>query len=177
MFSLKGKNVYLRALEPGDLDFLYDLENNTEIWEISGTTAPYSKHLLQLYLDNAHKDIYEAKQLRLCICNTSNEVVGLIDLFDFDPHNHRAGIGIVIMEEKDRNKGLGLEALQLLENYAFGGLHLKQLYANVLADNERSIHLFKKMGFREVGEKKEWVLQNNEYKSEILFQKINKQCI
>ncbi|MFT4832318.1 MAG: diamine N-acetyltransferase [Psychroserpens sp.] len=174
MLNLKGKKSYLRALEPEDLDFLYELENNTELWEISGTTVPYSKHLLQLYLDNAHKDIYEAKQLRLCICNSFDKAVGLIDLFDFDPHNHRAGIGIVILEEKDRNKGLGLEALQLLENYAFNGLHLRQLYANVLADNEGSINLFKKMGYREVGEKKDWVLHNNEYKGEILFQKINK---
>ena len=131
MLNLKGKNGYLRALEPDDLNFLYEVENNTGIWEISGTTAPYSKHLLQLYLENAHKDIYEAKQLRLCICNSSDKAVGLIDLFDFDPHNHRAGIGIVILEEKDRNKGLGLEALQLLENYAINGLHIRQLYANV----------------------------------------------
>ncbi|MEB8329373.1 GNAT family protein [Flavobacteriaceae bacterium KMM 6897] len=174
MLSLKGENCYLRALESEDLDFLYELENNTELWEISGTTVPYSRHLLQLYLDNAHKDIYEAKQLRLCICNTSDKAVGLIDLFDFDPHNHRAGIGIVILEEKDRNKGLGMEALQLLEDYAFNGLHLRQLYANVLTDNEGSIHLFKKMGFREVGVKQDWVLHNNEYKGEILFQKINK---
>ena len=174
MLSLKGENCYLRALESEDLDFLYELENNTELWEISGTTVPYSRHLLQLYLDNAHKDIYEAKQLRLCICNTSDKAVGLIDLFDFDPHNHRAGIGIVILEEKDRNKGLGMEALQLLEDYAFNGLHLRQLYANVLTDNEGSIHLFKKMGFSEVGVKQDWVLHNNEYKGEILFQKINK---
>ena len=69
MLNLKGENIYLRALEPQDLDFLYHLENNPEIWEISGTTAPYSKHVLQLYLENAHKDIYEVKQLRLCICN------------------------------------------------------------------------------------------------------------
>lgn len=174
MLNLKGKTGYLRALEPDDLDFLYQLENNTGIWEISGTTAPYSKHLLQLYLDNSHKDIYEAKQLRLCICDSSDKAVGLIDLFDFDPRNHRAGIGIVILEEKNRNKGIGLEALQLLENYAFNGLHLRQLYANVLSDNEPSVHLFKKLGYIMVGEKKDWVLQNNEYKGEILFQKINK---
>ncbi|MET6990331.1 GNAT family N-acetyltransferase [Sediminicola arcticus] len=174
MLSLKGIHGYLRALEPEDLNFLYELENNTQIWEISGTTTPYSKHILQLYLDNAHKDIYEAKQLRLCICNSDDNVVGLIDLFDFDPHHHRAGIGIVILEEKDRNKGLGLEALQLLENYAFDGLHLRQLYANVLEDNEASIHLFKKLDYRIVGEKKDWIFQNKKYKDEILFQKINK---
>jgi hypothetical protein len=38
---------------------------------------------------------YEAKQLRLAICQDEDfPVVGLIDLFDFDPKNNRAGIGL-----------------------------------------------------------------------------------
>lgn len=84
MLNLKGKHIFLRALEATDLDFLYNLENDTDVWEISGTTTPYSKHVLQLYLDSAHRDIYDVKQLRLCICDDSG-VMGLIDLFDFDP--------------------------------------------------------------------------------------------
>ncbi|HCO86084.1 MAG TPA: GNAT family N-acetyltransferase, partial [Arenibacter sp.] len=119
MLSLKGEQIYLRALEPKDLDFLYDLENNPEIWEISGTTAPYSKHVLQLYLENAHKDIYEVKQLRLCICNLEGTVMGLIDLFDFDPKNLRVGMGIIVSRKGDRNKGVGAEAIEILTNYAF----------------------------------------------------------
>lgn len=96
MVNLQGKHIYLRALEPGDLDFLYELENNTDIWEISGTTVPYSKHVLKQYLDNAHRDIFDVKQLRLCICK-ADQVLGLIDLFDFDPHNKRAGVGLIIL--------------------------------------------------------------------------------
>ena len=57
MVKLIGKQIYLRALEQEDLDFLYELENNTDVWEVSGTIAPYSKSVLQLYLDNAHRDM------------------------------------------------------------------------------------------------------------------------
>ncbi|MUH36436.1 N-acetyltransferase [Zobellia amurskyensis] len=173
MLNLKGEHIYLRALEPSDLDFLYDLENSTEIWEISGTTAPYSKHVLKLYLENAHRDIYDVKQLRLCICDQENFPVGLIDLFDFDPKNFRAGIGIVILKNENRNKGVGAEAIQLVCNYAFKTLNLRQLYANVMEGNNPSLHLFKKMGFEEVGLKKDWIFSEGKYKNEILFQKIN----
>ncbi|WP_276167145.1 GNAT family N-acetyltransferase [Zobellia alginiliquefaciens] len=173
MLNLKGKHIYLRALEPNDLDFLYELENRTEIWEISGTTAPYSKHVLNLYLENAHRDIYDVKQLRLCICNTEGSTVGLIDLFDFDPKNLRAGIGIVILNTENRNKGVGAEAISLVSDYAFKVLNLHQLYANVMEGNDPSIHLFKKMGFKEVGIKKDWIFTEGKYKNEILFQKIN----
>lgn len=173
MLNLKGKQIYLRALEPSDLDFLYELENDTSIWEISGTLVPYSKKVLRLYLDNTHRDIYDVKQLRLCICNTEDECIGLIDLFDFDPKNKRAGIGIVITKPKNRNKGMGAEALTLLCNYAFTILDLHQLYANILSSNTASIHLFKKLGFESIGVKREWIRTNDGFKDEIMLQKIN----
>ncbi|PCJ96921.1 MAG: GNAT family N-acetyltransferase [Flavobacteriaceae bacterium] len=173
MLKLQGEHIYLRAIEPKDLDFLYELENNPSVWEISGTITPYSKHVLKSYLDNAHRDVYEVKQLRLCICDDGG-TMGLIDLFDFDPKNSRAGIGVVIIDKKNRNKGVGAEVISLVCNYAFESLNLRQLYANVIEDNAGSLHLFKKLGFIEVGVKKDWIYSEGKYKNEILLQKINK---
>ncbi|QXP53472.1 GNAT family N-acetyltransferase [Cellulophaga sp. HaHa_2_95] len=172
MYSLKGEKVYLRALEPSDLDFLYYLENSTEVWEVSGTTAPYSKQVLEMYLDNVHRDIYEVKQLRLCICALDDTVVGLIDLFDFDPKNRKAGIGVIIASKDQRNNGFGAEALELLCGYSRVTLELHQVYCNILEDNHPSIHLFEKLGFKKIGIKKDWILSEGIYKNEILYQKI-----
>jgi len=173
MLNLQGTSIVLRALEPEDLDFLYALENETEIWEISGTRTPYSRHVLKTYLDNAFKDIYEAKQLRLGICDREGRLLGLVDLFDFDPGHRRAGVGIVIRSDDDRNQGIGTEALEVLEEYAFNLLNLRQIYANVSEDNEASLHLFKKLGYEEAGIKKDWLRTGEGYKSEVLLQKIN----
>lgn len=173
MLTFKGELVYLRPLETDDIDFLYELENNPEIWEISGTLTPYSRNVLKRYLENAHRDIFEVKQLRLCICNKENETIGLIDLFDFDPKNKRAGVGIIIKEDNDRNKGAGTEALELLMKYAFSILDLRQLYANVGEENVASIHLFSKLGFQMAGIKKDWIRTGNTFKNELLYQKIN----
>ncbi len=169
---LQGKDIFLRALEKSDLEFLYDLENDPNIWEISGTTTPYSKGVLKAYLKNAHQDIYEAKQLRLVISSKKGKILGLIDLYDFDPKNRRAGLGIIVADEQNRNKGSGAQAIQVLCDYAFSTLGLHQIYANILVENNRSIHLFEKMGFKRVGIKKDWVFSNNEYKDELLFQKM-----
>lgn len=173
MLILQGEHIYLRALEPDDLEFLYELENNTSIWEISGTKTPYARHVLRTYLDNAFKDIYEVKQLRLGICDKENQLLGLIDLFDFDPGHMRAGVGIVILESNDRNQGIGTEALTLLLNYAFSTLNLRQVYANVGKDNELSLHLFAKLGFEEIGIKKDWIRSASGFKDEVMLQKIN----
>ena len=130
MITLKGTNIYLRALEPEDLEFVYAIENNESVWEVSNTQTPYSRFLINQYLENAHQDIYEAKQLRLAIClNDSQEAIGLIDLFDFDPKNSRAGVGLVIADLSSRNKGIGSEALELVINYSFQQLQLHQRQA------------------------------------------------
>lgn len=172
MLSLKGQHISLRALEPSDLEFLYELENNPGVWEISGTTTPYSRHTLQKYLENAHRDIYEVKQLRLTIEGSPSRPLGFIDLFDFDPRHRRAGLGIVILHEGDRNKGMGSEAIKLVSDYAFTALNLHQIYAHVLEDNAASIRLFQKLGFEATGMRKDWILSGNSFKNEILFQKI-----
>ncbi len=174
MITLKGKNIYLRALEPNDLEFVYAMENDQSIWEVSNTQTPYSRFLVKQYLENAHQDIYEAKQLRLAICQDEDfPALGLIDLFDFDPQNRRAGIGIVIQYINDRNKNIGSEALHLMIQYAFHNLNLHQLYANIATDNLASLALFTKFGFQEIGVKKDWTLVNGTFKDEALFQLLN----
>ena len=172
MKTLKGEHVILRALEPEDLDFLYQIENNESFWEISHTQTPFSKYILRQYLENAHLDIYESKQLRLLIVEISTKKeVGMIDLFDFNPQHKRAGIGILIHPDFE-NKGFASEALSLLINYSFSHLQLHQLYANITSDNSRSLALFKKHKFDEVGVKKEWILYEGKFKDEVLFQLI-----
>ena len=174
MITLKGKNIYLRALEPNDLEFVYAMENDQSIWEVSNTQTPYSRFLVKQYLENAHQDIYEAKQLRLAICQDEDfPALGLIDLFDFDPLNRRAGIGIVIQSINDRNKNIGSEAIHLMIQYAFHNLNLHQLYANIATDNLASLALFTKFGFQEIGVKKDWTLVNGTFKDEALFQLLN----
>jgi diamine N-acetyltransferase len=176
MTTLQGEKIYLRALEPEDLDFIYTIENDESIWHVSNTQTPYSKFLIRQYLENAHQDIYEAKQLRLAIClNETSEAIGLIDLFEFDPRNHRAGIGIVIHSETNRSNGIGKEALQLLINYSFNQLQLHQLFANIGTDNEASLNLFATFGFEKIGVKKDWIKINNQFQDEVLFQLINQQ--
>jgi len=96
MITLQGKKVKLRALEPEDLDFLFEIENNTNFWEVSSTLVPFSRFILKKYLENAHQDIYEAKQVRMVIEEISNnKTIGLIDLFDFNPKEGLEFLNIV----------------------------------------------------------------------------------
>ncbi|MAV42558.1 GNAT family N-acetyltransferase [Flavobacteriaceae bacterium] len=171
MNTLKGKNIFLRALELEDINYLFSIENNEKYWSISDSQIPFSKYLLNRYLKNSDMDIYEAKQLRLVIADFQNITIGLIDLFDIDFKNNRAGVAIII-NEKMRSKGFAKEALELLIKYSKTHLSLHQLYCNILEDNTHSVNLFKSVEFKQVGLKKDWIKFDGKYKNELLLQLI-----
>lgn len=169
--TLIGDQIVLRALEPEDLDFLYHLENDSSIWEVSNTNTPYSRYILKQYLDNSHRDIYDVKQLRLVICDKKNsKAIGCIDLYDFDPKHNRVGLGIIIFLKDDRNKGYAAQSLKLTCNYAFDQLGVHQVFASISEDNAASLHLFEKEGFERTGIKKDWIFSSGSYKNVYQYQ-------
>jgi diamine N-acetyltransferase len=174
---MNGSKVSLRALEPDDVEVLYEWENNRAIWHLSNNISPLSRFTLEQYVMSAGQDIYATRQMRMMIDlrNPENGIktIGSIDLFEFEPAHQRAGVGILILEGF-RGKGYASESLELLINYAFETLQLHQLFANISTDNLESIHLFESKGFQFIGIKKEWNRIRNSWQDESMFQLVLK---
>ena len=190
----------LRKIEPSDLPFLYQWENDVTMWADSDTHNPLSRHDLHQYIENTTGDIYRDGQLRLIIEDTLNSqlstlnsqlstlnsqlsytssasdrsseseirtsILGCIDLFDFDARNRKAAIGMYIAPDA-RGKGVGKQAVQLLEDYAFGFLHLRMLYAIISVHNTPCSHIYEQMGYTPSSVLKDWTLEGDA----ILWQK------
>ena len=170
---LHGKKIFLRALEPSDVELLYQWENDSEIWQISQTLTPYSKYTLKQFVDSAQEDICSSKQVRFMInIIHTKQTVGILDIFDIDFINSRAGLGILI-DKNYRNQEIGTEAVLLALSYLFDTLHFHQIYCNVLHNNISSLELFKKCGFSVIGIKKEWRKMQHGFEDVVLLQKIN----
>lgn len=169
---LKTDEIILRAVEPSDVEILYEWENNTKIWSVSSTLTPYSKKALIDYIESAQFDIYTCKQLRLMIelCS-SKQTVGTIDLYDFDAHNRRAGIGIFVAEDF-QNQKIATKALDCLLKYCKSMLLLHQVYVDVPQNNTASLQLFQHSGFSVIGTKKEWLLCGETFVDVVVMQKI-----
>ena len=151
---IKGENIFLRALEPDDLEFLYQAENDSRLWHAGALQQPISKYTLKAYLENAHQTLTEASQVRMVICLNDASPIGLIDLFDYDANHQRAAVGIMLLEEQ-RGKGLGAEAVEALKGYA-SQLGLHQLYCHVQESNIPSLGLFARCGFKNAGILVDW---------------------
>ena len=164
-----SKSVHLRAMEPEDLELLYQIENNPALWKVGVTNVPYSRYQLRDYLARATGDIFTDRQVRLVVENEEGTAVGLIDMMNYEPQHHRAEVGIVIREPY-RHQGLGAAALEQLKEYAREIIHIHQLFAYIDTANEESLRLFQKAGFQRTAILNDWLFDGQDYHPVCLMQ-------
>ena len=172
--TLGNNEIQLRAPELSDLDVLFSWENDESLWYLSQTLIPFSRFDIEQFIINSNHDIFTEKQFRFMIVKKDNGVLlGCVDLFEFDAQNKRAGIGILI-DQNHRGEGWASQALDLIIDYSFHHLNLHQLYCNILESNVESKNLFERKHFLAIGVKKDWILLEEGYLNEILYQLVKK---
>lgn len=168
--KLTDDKITLRALEPTDIDVMYRWENDAELWRYGSTVAPFSRKQIWEYIAGYDADIYSARQLRLMIVdNASGDVVGAIDITDYDPVNQRAAIGIFVDRSYQR-KGFASAAIRLVEGYCAERLGMHQLWAMVPGDNTPSRSLFTSSGYKISGRLQSWLKTRTSYCDAYIYQ-------
>lgn len=168
---LKSSRLKLRAVELEDLDLMYLIENDTELWPCGQASVPFSHYALKQYIAESSNDFFHDRQLRLVIETADGISVGFVDLQNYDVLHHRAEVGIVVVPEQQR-KGLATEALRLLAQYVSAHLGIHQLYALVPEGNEPSIALFRRCGYKQVATLQDWLNCSKGWQPAIVFQQV-----
>ena len=96
---------------------------------------------------------------------------GCVDLYNYDPLNRRAAVGIMVAKEH-RRQGYALAMLHALQELSTTNYLLHTLYADIAASNAASLALFQKAGFEECGHFKEWLAIDNHFIDSIRMQLI-----
>jgi len=149
---LKAEYIHLRTLQPTDVGVILKWENNPDNWKVSGTKQAFTQQEITDFV-NAEHNLSLNEQIRYVIClNENSKPIGTIDLFEFDAKTKTVGIGILIAEEEDRNKGYALAALNLITDYCRNERSIVHLFCNIAKDNKTSIRLFEKCGFKFIKE-------------------------
>ncbi len=167
---MTNRELRLRAPEPEDIEVMMRYENDTEVWQMSNTTGPYSRYQLKQYIEQTENDLFADRQLRLMVEDTEGRVVGVVDVCTFDPLHSRAEVGILV-DKSYRQKGIGQAALAMLEAHLFGRLGIHQLYAYIGVDNEPCRRLFASLGYKESGVLKDWMRVGSSYMDVLIVQK------
>ncbi len=166
----KDSSLRLRALEPYDVDLLYEWENDSDIWKAGPTIAPFSKAILEDYINNYDPDIFRAKQLRLMVERISDhETVGTVDIYDFDAINRRAMVGYLIAP-CHRGYGYGTEAVRLVADYCHNHVGMHQIGAIASVDNAGSRKVLEATGFKIAGKLRSWLVNGRSYTDAFFYQ-------
>ena len=167
---IETKKIRLRAMEPEDLDLLYKIENDESLWSVSTTNVPYSRYVLHDYIANSKNDIFADNQVRLIIETDDRKAnIGLLDLVNFDPRHQRAELGIIILNEY-RGMGYAHAAILKIIEHSQKYFHLRQIYAYIDVDNEKSLKCLESVGFQKTACLQDWFFHTDEYNDAYLLQ-------
>ncbi len=159
----------LRALEPEDLDQLVRWE--ADHVDAGLRVAPYSRAVLKRYLDESHRDFWEAEQVRFVLSTADGRALGLFDVFNAQPVHQRAEVALLV-DPVFRGQGLGRQGLKLVEDWAFTRVGLRSLHAEVFTDNAAALNVFAASGYEHSGVLKAWYRVGREFRDVQLLQRL-----
>lgn len=109
---------------------------------------------------------------------TDNEKfdIGTTFIKNIDLDNRKGEFGIFIGEEKARGKGFAKFAIKEILKIAFDELKLNRCYLEVLANNERAIKLYEKVGFKKEGLLRHDYMRNGQYYDVLIMAKLKEDC-
>ncbi len=167
---LEGKRVTLRGLELTDAEEIIKHFNDLEIRQFLGESIPISKQEEEEWIRNTWKMRQEGKGHIFGIeLHSSRKLIGTCGLVRISPIHRGAELGIAIMDKQYWGKGLGVEALHLLLDYAFNILNLHRVWLVVIEDNERAIRSYLKVGFQHTGRLRQAVYKGGIYKDSLFM--------
>ncbi|NBJ69943.1 MULTISPECIES: spermidine N1-acetyltransferase [Clostridia] len=154
------KHLQLRVLEEEDLPFIHKLANDPKIMSYWFEEPYYSfARLKEMY----EKQAQDHHIRRFIVEGKGKEKIGLVDIAYIDYHVHRNAEFEIIISPDHQGKGYAIHAAKLAMNYAFATLNLHKLYLIVDKQNEKAIHIYKKLGFAVEAELKEEFFVNGSY--------------
>lgn len=164
---IAGKQIYLRPITADDTELAVRWRNQPTvvenfIYRKEVTRADHEKWLAE--------KVFKGLVHQFIICRNEDDLpLGSVYLQNFAKEHKRAESGVYLGGEQIRGKGIGTEAVMLMEEYAFGTLGLHKLTARVLAFNKASRRLHEKAGYVQEAYLKDELFLDGKYEDLVLY--------
>lgn len=152
--KLVGEKCYLSPPSLEDAEKWTEWDNDLEV------TIPMGEEAYILYSVDKTREIIsniikKQSQIFSIVNLKTDKPIGRCMLFAIDQVDRRAMLGIAIGDKKYWSKGYGQEATKLLLDYGFNLLNLNNIMLGVYSFNQRAINCYKKLGFKEIGRRRQ----------------------
>lgn len=152
--KLLGTRCYLSPCSPEDAALWAQWDNDLGITIPLGDEA-YLPAGLDVTYESITTIVKQRQHIFSILDLATGTVIGRALFFDIDHVNQGAMVGLVIGDRAYWGKGYGFEAMQLLLDYGFNLLNLHNIMLGVFAFNQRALRLYQKLGFREIGRRRQ----------------------
>lgn len=166
--KLEGERIYLSPISLEDAEIYTKWMNDSKV--LDGTHGNHRMNNVESEKEWISNNLQNGLHNFAIVLKEENQLIGNCGIMDINHIDRTATLGIFIGEESYRNQGYGAEALKLLLKYGFDILNLHNIHLKVFRFNERAIHCYEKIGFREYGCRHECYFLNGAYHDEVLME-------
>jgi len=150
--KIEGKRLYLSPMNMEDVSLYCKWLNDSLVTDgINKTEKVTTLENERIWLE---KSVADDNYQFVIVLKENDTPIGSIAINNIDNLNQKATVGIFIGEINNHNKGYGTEALSLLIGYGFDILNLNNIMLAVFSFNEKAIACYKKVGFKEIGRRR-----------------------
>ena len=139
--------VYISEITPKDLPYIHWVENLKEYWHINEHPGPYTLEEIRNFFFPSKKYHLHKQQRWIIRMQEDSKPIGILDAFNFDELQKSIGVGILITNKCDHNKGYGKEAIRLLMKKLTFDKHIEKVFALIDKENLSSQKLFTQSEF------------------------------
>lgn len=160
----------LRELWKEDIPKINKWRNESELINCLGAPFRY----INLDVDYRWYENYMQNRNSIVRCSIvegkdENIILGIVSLTNINFINQSAVFHIMIGHTDNRGKGIGYFATTEILNHAFNNMNLNRIELTVLENNEHALKLYKKVGFKQEGIKRQSVYKNGKFVDMIIM--------
>jgi RimJ/RimL family protein N-acetyltransferase len=166
--KLVGEGVELRRHDRANYSLYARWYGDEEVWRLTSWTAePMRRAAVErLFEDRQRSSLDDSFAVHW---EGEEEPVGVISLTNISQANASADLSVIVGDEKDRDRGLGTEAIRIILRYAFEDSGLNRVGLSVFDFNEPAIHAYEKLGFKTEGRLRQAIRRGESFHDAILM--------
>lgn len=150
--SIETSEISLRKIEKSDLDNLYSIYSNKNLFKYRPSEAKKNKSTVENMISHFERDFNKRKTIFLGICLNEdlNKIIGVAEIFDFDAKVNMVTIGYTLNEDYF-GKGIATKTVKVLLDYLFNTIQVNRIQAYVMPNNIKSKNVLERNHFTKEG--------------------------
>ena len=166
---IRGRKVWLRALEAADLDHYKRAVDSVEVGTWAGYPWPHSNETIERWYESVRAHHGQGEYWFAVSLLGSDEFVGTVWLWSKGSRLDGLELSVFVTEEAGLGRGLGSDAVDAALDFVFGSYETERVWLTTEVGNTRARRAFEKSGFRVDGTIRHHFRRAGEWRDSLLM--------